>query len=115
MPANPLNVDDFGGELFNLGMSAEARPLLDQVRSFVADEVEPITEEFFALGADRADRWSFAPGQLELLDGVKAKAKANGLWNFFLPNAETGQGPVEPRLRLHRRRAGQEPARRPSA
>jgi acyl-CoA dehydrogenase len=92
VPANPLNVDDFGGELFNLGMSAEARPLLDQVRSFVADEVDPITEEFFALGADRADRWSFAPGQLELLDGVKAKAKANGLWNFFLPNAETGQG-----------------------
>ncbi len=92
MPANPLNVDDFGGELFNLGMSAEARPLLDQVRSFVADEVDPITEEFFALGADRADRWSFAPGQLELLDGVKAKAKANGLWNFFLPNAETGRG-----------------------
>jgi N-acetylmuramoyl-L-alanine amidase len=23
---------------------------------------------------------------------VKAKAKANGLWNFFLPNAETGEG-----------------------
>src|SRR5918999_2336040 len=92
MPANPLNVDDFGGELFNLGMSPEARPLLDQVKAFVADEVEPITEEFFALGADREDRWSFAPGQLELLDGVKAKAKANGLWNFFLPNAETGEG-----------------------
>ena len=33
-----------------------------------------------------------APGQLELLDSVKAKAKANGLWNFFLPNAETGEG-----------------------
>jgi acyl-CoA dehydrogenase len=92
VPANPLNVDDFGGELFNLGMSPDARPLLDKVKAFVADEVEPITEEFFALGADREDRWSFAPGQLELLDGVKAKAKANGLWNFFLPDAETGQG-----------------------
>ncbi|MBN2623564.1 MAG: acyl-CoA dehydrogenase family protein [Acidimicrobiales bacterium] len=92
MPANPLNVDDFGGELFNLGMSPEARPLLDEVTAFVANEVEPMTERFFALGADRADRWSFAPGQLELLDGVKAKAKANGLWNFFLPDAETGQG-----------------------
>ena len=92
MPANPLNMDDYGGELLNLAMSAEARPLLDQVKAFIADEVEPITAEFFALGADRADRWSFAPGQLELLDGVKAKAKANGLWNFFLPDAETGQG-----------------------
>ena len=92
MPANPLNVDDFGGELFNLGMSLEARPLLDEVKGFIDDEVEPITEEFYALGADRTDRWSFVPGQLELLDGVKAKAKANGLWNFFLPDAETGQG-----------------------
>ncbi|MBW2397127.1 MAG: acyl-CoA dehydrogenase family protein, partial [Deltaproteobacteria bacterium] len=32
------------------------------------------------------------PGQLELLDAVKDKAKAQGLWNFFLPDAETGQG-----------------------
>ena len=92
MPANPLNTDDFGGELYNLGMSAGARPLLDRVKGFIADEVEPITEEYFRLGEGRADRWSFAPGQLELLDGVKAKARANGLWNFFLPDATTGQG-----------------------
>ncbi len=92
MPANPLNTDDFGGELYNLGMSEGARPLLDKVKAFIADEVEPITAEFFRLGEDRQDRWSFAPGQLELLDGVKAKAKASGLWNFFLPDAETGQG-----------------------
>ena len=92
MPANPLNTDDFGGELYNLGMSEGARPLLDHVKSFIAEEVEPITAEYFRLGEGRADRWSFAPGQLELLDGVKAKAKANGLWNFFLPDAQTGQG-----------------------
>ena len=92
MPANPLNTDDFGGELYNLAMSEGARPLLDQVKNFIANEVEPITEEYFRLGEGREDRWSFAPGQLELLDGVKAKAKANGLWNFFLPDAETGQG-----------------------
>ncbi|HZU72386.1 MAG TPA: acyl-CoA dehydrogenase family protein [Acidimicrobiales bacterium] len=92
MPARPLNVDDFGGELFNLAMSDAARPLLEKVKAFIADEVEPVTERYFALGAERADRWSFAPGQLELLDGAKAKAKANGLWNFFLPNADTGEG-----------------------
>jgi acyl-CoA dehydrogenase len=92
MPANPLNVDDFGGELFNLGMSAEAQPLLEAVKTFIVEEVQPMSVEFFELGADRADRWSYAPGQLELLEGVKDKAKANGLWNFFLPNAETGQG-----------------------
>ncbi|MGH9055946.1 MAG: acyl-CoA dehydrogenase family protein [Acidimicrobiales bacterium] len=92
MPAKPLNTDDFGGELFNLGMSAAARPLLEKVKAFVAGEVEPMSEKYFALGEGRADRWSFAPGQLELLDATKDKARSEGLWNFFLPDAETGQG-----------------------
>ena len=92
MPANPLNTDDFGGELYNLGISDSARPLLERVKAFVAEEVAPMSEKYFALGDGRADRWSFAEGQLELLDGVKAKAKDQGLWNFFLPNAETGEG-----------------------
>jgi acyl-CoA dehydrogenase len=92
MPANPLNTDDFGGELYNLAMSEKARPLLERVKAFIHDEVEPASAEYFALGAAREDRWSYAPGQLDILDGLKAKAKANGLWNFFLPNAETGEG-----------------------
>ena len=92
MPANPINTNDFGGELFNLGMSAEARPLFEKVVSFIKDEVEPMSEKYFQLAETRDQRWGFAPGQLELLDEVKSKAKANGLWNFFLPNAETGQG-----------------------
>ncbi|MGH9885023.1 MAG: acyl-CoA dehydrogenase family protein, partial [bacterium] len=79
-------------EMFDLRMSESAKPLLARVKDFVKKEVEPITAEFFRLGDDRKERWSWAPGQLELLDGVKAKAKAAGLWNFFLPDAETGQG-----------------------
>jgi acyl-CoA dehydrogenase len=79
-------------EMFDLRMSEEARPLYEKVTAFIKQEVEPIVYEFFALGANREDRWSWAPGQLELLDSVKAKAKANDLWNFFLPDAETGVG-----------------------
>lgn len=79
-------------ELFDLRMSEEAKPLYEQVKKFVAEEVQPRTQEFYALGANRENRWSWAPGQLELLDGIKAKAKAQGLWNFFLPDAETGEG-----------------------
>ncbi len=79
-------------KLFNLSMSESALPLLDSVKKHVAENVEPITEEFFKLGEGRKDRWSWAPGQLELLDGAKQKAKDSGLWNFFLPNAETGEG-----------------------
>jgi acyl-CoA dehydrogenase len=81
------SVDDL-----DLRMSDKVRPLFDAVRAFIRDEVEPITEEFYRLGENRADRWSWAPGQLELLDGVKAKARAQGLWNFFLPDADTGEG-----------------------
>jgi acyl-CoA dehydrogenase len=92
MPANPLNTDDFGGELYNLSISEKARPLLERVKRFVAQEVEPMSEKYFALGEGRADRWSFAPGQLDVLDATKSKAKAEGLWNLFLPNAETGEG-----------------------
>ncbi|HVA74600.1 MAG TPA: acyl-CoA dehydrogenase family protein [Acidimicrobiales bacterium] len=92
MPANPINTDDFGGELYNLGISDSARLLLEKVKAFIAEEVQPMSEKYFALAEGRADRWSFADGQLELLDGVKAKAKSLGLWNFFLPDAETGEG-----------------------
>src|SRR5687767_3980120 len=78
--------------MYNLAISDEAIPLLEAVKKFIALEIEPVTEEFYRLGANRADRWSWAPGQLELLDGVKNKAKEQGLWNFFLPDAETGEG-----------------------
>jgi acyl-CoA dehydrogenase len=92
VPPNPLSMDDYGGELFNLAMSEAARPLLDRVKAFIAEVVEPITAEFYALGQNRTERWSYGAGQLELLEGAKNKAKTQGLWNFFLPNAETGEG-----------------------
>ncbi len=84
---NGLNAD-----LYNFTMSEEAKPLLDAVKKHIAENVDPIVEEFYRLGEDRADRWSWAPGQLELLDGAKNKAKEAGLWNFFLPDADTGEG-----------------------
>jgi len=79
-------------EMFDLRMSEAAKPLYARVKDFVREEVEPVTLEFHRLGEGREDRWSWAPGQLELLDSVKAKAKERGLWNFFLPDDETGQG-----------------------
>ncbi len=79
-------------DMFDLRMSEGARPLYDAVKKFIVTEVDAITEEFFRLGEGREDRWSYAPGQLELLESVKNKAKEQGLWNFFLPDAETGEG-----------------------
>ena len=78
--------------MYDLRMSEAARPLFEGVKAFIADEVEPHTHEFFRLGENRAERWGYGEGQLELLDELKAKAREAGLWNFFLPDAETGEG-----------------------
>lgn len=79
-------------DLNDLRMSAKAVPLHDQVKRFIKDVVEPTSEEFHRLGEGRPNVWDYAPGQLELLEAAKDKAKAEGLWNFFLPDAHTGEG-----------------------
>ena len=79
--------------LYELSMSQQAQPLLNAVKKHIHDHVEPITEEFFALDAEKKDRWSWHPRQLELLEGAKNKAKESRLWNFFLPeHSEIGRG-----------------------
>jgi len=84
---------DLEADLFNLAMSKQAEPLMDAVKKHIAENVEPITEEFFALDKEKEDRWSWHPRQMELLDGAKNKAKESGLWNFFLPDySEIGEG-----------------------
>ncbi len=84
-----LNPED---ELNDLRMSEQVRPLYDHVRKFIRETVEPMSVEFCRHGENKTDRWSFTPGQLEVLGKAKAKAKEEGLWNFFLPDAETGDG-----------------------
>jgi len=84
-----LNPQD---ELNDLRISDKAVPLLNHVKKFIAEVVQPMSVEFHRLGEGKTDIWSYAPGQLEVLEAAKDKAKAEGLWNFFLPNAETGEG-----------------------
>jgi acyl-CoA dehydrogenase len=83
---------DLESDLFQLAMSEKAQPLMDAVKKHIKENVEPITEEFYALDKEKADRWSWHPRQLELLEGAKNRAKASGLWNFFLPDSEIGEG-----------------------
>jgi acyl-CoA dehydrogenase len=79
-------------DLNDLTMSEEARPLFDHVKKFIAEVVDPMSEEFEELGRGRPDIWQYAPGQLDVLEAAKDEAKKQGLWNFFLPDAETGEG-----------------------
>ncbi|MEL6285310.1 MAG: acyl-CoA dehydrogenase family protein [Pseudomonadota bacterium] len=87
-----LNPED---DMNNLTMSEEARPLYDHVKTFIRDVVDPMSEEFHRLGEERKDKdniWQYAEGQLEVLEKAKDEAKKQGLWNFFLPDADTGEG-----------------------
>ena len=84
-----LNPED---ELNDLRMSEKVRPLYDHVRQFIRETVEPMAVEFYRHGESKTDRWSFTQGQLDVLQKAKDKAKEVGLWNFFLPDAETGEG-----------------------
>ncbi|HAE93604.1 MAG TPA: acyl-CoA dehydrogenase, partial [Hyphomonas atlantica] len=83
---------DVQNDLNDLRMSDAAVPLYEHVKTFIRDVVNPMSEEFHRLGEGKTDIWSYAPGQLEALEKAKDEAKKQGLWNFFLPDAETGEG-----------------------
>ncbi|MFO7550805.1 MAG: acyl-CoA dehydrogenase family protein [Haliea sp.] len=75
----------------DLGVSDKLQPLLAQVRAFVAEEIAPVEEEYIAeIGV--GDRWQFTARQTEIMETLKGKAKAAGLWNFFLTDGEHGSG-----------------------
>ncbi|MGZ4676884.1 MAG: acyl-CoA dehydrogenase family protein [Acidimicrobiia bacterium] len=92
MPTTGLHSGLPADASMDLRMSDAAVPLYEAVKEFIANEIDPVTEEYYRRGADRVEHWGYGEGQLALLDGLKAKAKERGLWNFFLPDAKTGEG-----------------------
>ena len=52
-------MSQLNNELFDLAMSEEAQPLMSAVLDHIRDNVDPITEEFFALNKEKEDRWSW--------------------------------------------------------
>lgn len=74
-------------------LSARAQDYVERTKQFIQNEIEPIETDFWHevhelnQGGDWT-KWQW-PVQLETL---KAKAKAAGLWNMFLPCPELGQG-----------------------
>ena len=75
----------------NFGMRAEKRALLDRVAAMIRDEIMPL-EDAYQAEIGKGDRWTYTPRQAEILEGLKAKAKAAGLWNFWLTDSEKGLG-----------------------
>jgi len=75
----------------DLGITPKLAPLLEQVKQFIAQEISPLEAEYLREVAT-GDRWAFTARQTEIMESLKAKAKAAGLWNFFLTEGEHSPG-----------------------
>ncbi len=71
----------------HLGPTDRLLPIRDAVAAMVRDEITPQEEEYFAEVAV-GDRWELTPKQVDILEGLKTKARDRGLWNLW--SAETG-------------------------
>jgi acyl-CoA dehydrogenase len=67
-------------------MSDRARAFDQKLAQFMDEHVLPAEAEFAAWDADATRRWTIPPR----LEDLKAKARAAGLWNLFLPDREHG-------------------------
>lgn len=75
----------------NLGITERLKPILERVATMVRDEILPLDEEFLA-EVGKGDRWQYTPRQKDILEGLKAKARERGLWNFWLTDSDRGFG-----------------------
>jgi hypothetical protein len=73
--------------------NSKTQDYLTRIKAFMAEHVEPIEDKVYQeihelnpTGDHTA--WKVHPA----MEGLKKKAKAVGLWNLFLPDAELGQG-----------------------
>ncbi|MCP3053541.1 acyl-CoA dehydrogenase family protein [Aurantimonas marianensis] len=74
-----------------LGMTERLKPIHAAVRDMIRDEIAPASEEFLA-EVSKGERWVYTDRQRDILEGLKAKAKSRGLWNFWLTDSERGSG-----------------------
>jgi len=65
----------------------KTKDLLDRVSAFMDDNVYP-NEARFARELAEGERWAALP----LIEELKTKARAEGLWNMFLPESRSGAG-----------------------
>ena len=72
----------------NFDFSPKVEDLRAKVGRFMDDHVYPNERTFEDQLASGPDRWQIPP----VLEELKEKAKAAGLWNLFLPESEYGYG-----------------------
>ena len=78
----------------DLGVSEKVAGLIEKVRDMIENDIAPLNSEYFAeVGKHPSgDRFVLTERQIEIIDGLKAKAKERGLWNFWLTDSARGYG-----------------------
>ena len=71
----------------NFGYSPKVERLREQVDAFMQEHVFP-AEAIFHQQVNEGDRWQ----PTAIVEELKVKARAAGLWNLFLPESELGAG-----------------------
>ncbi len=83
--------------VMDLGPTERVKPLIESVRRMVREEVLPLEHEYHGEVGKAGEgpfggRFTFTARQDEIREGLKAKARAQGLWNFWLTDSERGYG-----------------------
>ena len=68
-------------------LKPEVQAFLDRVSNFIDTEIRP-NETLYHEQMEEGGRWCVPA----IMEDMKAKAKAEGLWNFFLPGYECDFG-----------------------
>ena len=73
--------------------SARAQQYIKKIKKFINEKIRPVEMQYFHEIHQRNNgqdwsKWSVSP----LVKELKEQAKAEGLWNLFLPDTEHGQG-----------------------
>ena len=76
----------------DLGVTEKVRPLIAAVRAMVRDEIMPLEAEYEAEVGKDGDRFKPTQAHDRDLEGLKAKARESGLWNFWLTGSDKGYG-----------------------
>ncbi|KEF60600.1 acyl-CoA dehydrogenase [Exophiala aquamarina CBS 119918] len=71
-------------------VSDRAKQLLDKVEKFVDEEAIPADPVYSAQIGTGEERWR---GHPSIMDDLKKKARAAGIWNMFLPKNHFKEGP----------------------
>lgn len=72
----------------DFSLSPKAASYLERVERFVRAEIEPAEQAYLSAVRSQGDRRTVPP----VIDELKAKARAEGLWNLFLPDERHGAG-----------------------